>query len=130
MWCASAGLLSRRCTPGSAASWTGARQGQPVVVDDRVRLGDEADSVKRCGKAHEHQYHQQAERDPDDVLLQSSSPGSVLLRTESQVLRKNSILTPASSITSWSFKECAWASRVLPFTTGKLAPSTWVIKKP
>src|SRR5258706_326143 len=52
-------------------------QPQPVVVDDVVELVDEADAVALVGisydVAHEYQNNQQAERDPDDVLLQSSS---------------------------------------------------------
>jgi len=33
-------------------------------------------------------------------------------------LKKNSIFTPASSMMSWSDSRCAWASSVLPLTTG------------
>src|SRR6266849_8411802 len=57
-----------------------ARHGQPepVIVDDVLELLDEADAVALVGISHDvapvYQHYQQAERDPDDVLLQSSSP--------------------------------------------------------
>ena len=54
-------------------------QPEPVIVDDVVELIDEADAVALVGisydVAYEYQNYQQAERDPNDVLLQSSSPG-------------------------------------------------------
>ena len=45
-----------------------------------------------------------------------------------QARRKNSILTPAISMMSWSRRGRACASIALPLTSGKLAPSTWVMK--
>src|SRR5712692_9033158 len=77
-----------------------ARHGQPkpVVVDDVVELLDEADVVALIGisydVAYEYQHYQQAERDPDDVLLQSSSPGSVLLKTRGSGLEEEFHLDP------------------------------------
>lgn len=46
-----------------------------------------------------------------------------------QAETKNSIFTPASSITSWSLSDRACPPMDSPFTTGCL-PSTWVMKYP
>lgn len=47
-------------------------------------------------------------------------------RRKVQALRKNSILTPAISITSRSRSGWGWAPTGCPLTTGNCAPSTWV----
>jgi hypothetical protein len=79
---------------------------QPVVVNDVLELGDEPYLIKLGRVPYEYQRDDEAERNPNDVLLQASSPVGIS-GPGSHALRKNSILTPASSITSWSFR--AWA---------------------
>ena len=101
---------------------------QPRVVDDRLELVDEGDVVPAGGVAEKHQHHEQPERDAHQVLLHppplvsarapraalvtragdcATRAGAASVRPPAPVsglqaagLRKNSIFTPASSITS------------------------------
>ncbi len=95
---------------------------QARVVDDVVDLVDEADLVVPGRVPDEEQRDRKADCDPYDVLFQEVPDRS------GQAFTKNSILMPASSITSWSFSACGAAPICWPLTSGRLAPSTCVMK--
>src|SRR5581483_1784334 len=137
---------------------TGHGQPQPRVVSDELEAIDEGNLVITRRMADDNRDHEQPQADAREVLLHLASPcrlparcpriagrhpkmamafdasGSRYRRAlPDQIfygLKKNSIFTPASSMTSWSWSWCACASSALPLTTGKLAPSTWVMKNP
>jgi len=74
-----AALVDVEDDDASVIDGTGHGQTQPVIVDEIFEPIDEADLVVvpegvAYDVAYEYQNYQQAERDPDDVLLQSSSP--------------------------------------------------------
>ena len=74
-------------------------QFQPGVVNDVIQLGDDSDFVELRGVTNEKNDDGQTEDDPDDVLFHSVSAGE-RAPGRAQVLMKNSIFTPASSIRS------------------------------
>ena len=87
---------------------------QARVVHDVVELRDERDALGAQRVCYEEEDDRKAEDDPREV--------------RSQDLRKNSILVPASSITSWSLSECGAAPISWPLTVGRFVPSTCVMK--
>ena len=96
-------------------------QHEARVVDDVVELVDELGGGTGPWCAREEEADREPERDPDDMR--------VSLGRGRQPLRKNSILTPASSITSWSFSACgALPMRLAVHAPDCCAPSTCVMK--
>jgi hypothetical protein len=70
------------------------------IVDQRVEVVDEGNLVETRGMAEQDQQNQQSEHVAGKILFQEISRNR--LGFSLHPLRKNSIFTPASSITSWS----------------------------